>query len=302
MNTICDILLPDPFLSGNALNGGIPFQITIFGAMPIEKSRNILQEGMELRSRYLERNVQVDLYLPDGMADMREVSLLLINDGQDLGKMGLAGILSELYQSGRLSPLLCVGIHAGEGRKMEYGTAVGVDYQGWGARAGAYTRFIFEELIPAIRSRYEAPDFREKAFVGFSLGALSALDIVWHHPQEFTRAGLFSGSFWWRKVDKDDPGYTETRDRIMHEEVRNGSFCPWLKFFFECGTEDEQEDRNHNGIIDSIDDTLDLIGELAAKGYDLQRDVRYLEIAGGRHEVATWGRAMPEFLLWGWGK
>ena len=105
--------------------------------MPIEKSRNILQEGMELRSRYLERNVQVDLYLPDGMADMREVSLLLINDGQDLGKMGLAGILSELYQSGRLSPLLCVGIHAGEGRKMEYGTAVGVDYQGWGARAGA---------------------------------------------------------------------------------------------------------------------------------------------------------------------
>jgi enterochelin esterase-like enzyme len=289
-------------LSGNALNGGIPFQITIFDAMPIEKSRNILQEGMVLKSRYLERSVQVDLYLPAGAPDMREVSLLLINDGQDLGRMGLTGILSDLYDKERLSPLLCVGIHAGDQRKMEYGTAVRVDYQGWGGKAGAYSQFIFEELIPAIRSRYKAAEFREKAFAGFSLGALSALDIVWHHPQEFSRAGLFSGSFWWRKVDKDDPEYTETGDRIMHEEVREGGFYPWLKFFFECGTEDELEDRNQNGVIDSIDDTLDLIGELAAKGYDLQRDVRYLEIAGGHHEVATWARAMPEFLLWGWGK
>ena len=270
--------------------------------MPIEKSRNILQEGMVLKSRYLERSVQVDLYLPEGAVEMRDVSLLLINDGQDLGRMGLAGILADLYQADRLSPLLCVGIHAGEARKMEYGTAVRVDYQGWGAKAGAYTRFVFEELIPALRYRYKAPDFREKAFAGFSLGALSAFDIVWHHPQEFSRAGLFSGSFWWRKVDKDDPGYMETTDRIMHEEVREGGFYPWLKFFFECGTEDEREDRNHNGVIDSIDDTLDLIGELAAKGYDLQRDVRYLEIAGGHHDVVTWAGAMPEFLLWGWGK
>jgi enterochelin esterase-like enzyme len=270
--------------------------------MPIEKSRNILQEGMVLRSRFLARSVQVDLYLPAGVPEMREVSLLLINDGQDLGRMDLAGILADLYEADRLSPLLCVGIHAGAERKLEYGTAVRVDYQGWGAKAGDYTQFIFEELIPAIRSRFKAPDFKEKAFAGFSLGALSALDIVWHHPQEFSRAGLFSGSFWWRKVDKDDPGYTDTRDRIMHEEVRKGSYYPWLKFFFECGTEDEREDRNGNGIIDSIDDTLDLIGELAARGYDLQRDVRYLEIVGGRHEVATWGKAMPEFLLWGWGK
>ena len=62
------------------------------------------------------------------------------------------------------------------------------------------------------------------------------------------------------------------------------------------------EDRNHNGVIDSIDDTQDLIGALTAKGWDRQRDIRYLEIAGGKHNVETWARAMPEFLLWGWGK
>ena len=150
--------------------------------------------------------------------------------------------------------------------------------------------------------RYRAPAFREKAFAGFSLGALSALDIVWEHAQEFSRVGLFSGSFWWRTKDKTDPAYNEMTDRIMQRKVREGDYAPWLQFFFECGTEDEMEDRNQNGIIDSIDDTQDLIQELVIKGYDREKDIRYLQIDGGRHEVNTWARAMPEFLLWGWGR
>jgi enterochelin esterase-like enzyme len=270
--------------------------------MSIEKSSNIKCESMRLPSVQLDRIVNVDLYLPPGVQDMRRTSLLLFNDGQDLGRLGLAGILDDLYSRDLLNPLLCVGIHAGEARKMEYGTAGLPDYQGWGQKADAYTRFVFDELVPAIRRRFRAPDFREKVFAGFSLGALSAMDIVWNHPQEFAKAGLFSGSFWWRMKDKNAPGYDEHTDRIMHMEVRKGGYYPWLKFFFECGTEDEQEDRNGNGVIDSIDDTQDLIRELSAKGYDPARDIRYFEIAGGHHDVATWARAMPEFLLWGFGK
>jgi enterochelin esterase-like enzyme len=280
-------------------------------------STKILQESMEVESLYLARTVMVDFYLAGGYRRVSggrleggsgicgvgpETSLLLINDGQELGRLGLAGILEELDGRGSLDPLLCVGIHAGTARKMEYGTAGRPDYQGWGNSAGAYSRFVLEELIPAIRIRFGVASFREKAFAGFSLGALSAMDIVWHHPQEFTVLGCFSGSFWWRTKDKSDPSYDERRDRIIHDEVRKGRYYPWLKFFFECGTEDEQEDRNQNGVIDSIDDTRDLIGELARKGYDAGKDIRYLEIKGGRHEVGTWAKAMPEFLSWGWGK
>ncbi|HEY4107570.1 alpha/beta hydrolase [Puia sp.] len=270
--------------------------------MSIEKSTNIRRETMALASVSLGRTVTVDFYLPVSLQDMRSASLLLINDGQDLARLGLSGILDDLYNRDQLAPLLCVGIHAGEERNMEYGTAGQPDYQGWGAKAGGYTRFIFDELVPAVRRKYRAPDFREKAFAGFSLGALSAMDIVWNHPQEFSKAGLFSGSFWWRTKDKNDPAYNEHTDRIMQAEVRGGGYYPWLKFFFECGTEDEQEDRNGNGVIDSIDDTQELMRELAVKGYDAARDIRYLEIAGGHHDVATWARAMPEFLLWAFGK
>jgi hypothetical protein len=87
----------------------------------------------------------------------------------------------------------------------------------------------------------------------------------------------------------------------MQQQVRNGEYHPGLKFFFQCGNMDETKDRNHNGIIDSIDDTLDLIKELEAKGYDLERDIRYLELTDGRHDVPTWARAMPAFLKWGFG-
>lgn len=257
---------------------------------------------MVWQSTQLGRAVTIDLYAAGGNFAGAETSLLLINDGQDLGRMGLAGILEKLDAQGRLAPLLCAGIHAGVDRKQEYGTAGRPDYQGWGGRAEAYSRFVMEELIPAVRRRFGVPGFKEKAFAGFSLGALSAMDIVWHHPQEFAAAGLFSGSFWWRTKDKNDPAYDEQHDRIMQDEVRKGRYYPWLKFFFECGTADETEDRNHNGIIDSIDDTQDLIAELVRKGYDPVRDIRYLQIEGGRHEVGTWGAAMPEFLLWGWGK
>jgi enterochelin esterase-like enzyme len=288
----------------------------------VESNTDIEQATMELESRFLGRSVQVDFYLAkaprseDGMGGtlaagaMGETeavlppgtSLLLINDGQELGRLGLTGILDELQESGNLAPLLCAGIYAGPERKQEYGTAYRPDYQGWGARAGDYDRFIMEELIPAIRRKYAVEAFKEKAFAGFSLGALSAMDIVWRHPEEFARAGLFSGSFWWRTRDKEDPLYDEQRDRIMQDEVRKGGYYPWLKFFFECGTEDEREDRNGNGVIDSIDDTQDLIGELVRKGYDANRDIRYLQIDGGRHEVGTWAKAMPEFLLWGWAR
>ena len=74
---------------------------------------------------------------------------------------------------------------------------------------------------------------------------------------------------------------------------------PGMKFFFECGTVDETEDRNENGIIDSIDDTKDLISALTDKGYDPQLDIFYHEIEGGKHDIATWALAFPVFLKWG---
>ncbi|MBS1597991.1 MAG: esterase [Bacteroidetes bacterium] len=270
--------------------------------METDKSERILKDHVEIESGFLNRTVKVDFYFPLHNEPDTSPSLLLINDGQDLEKLGLEFILEDLYRTKTIGPLLCVGIHAGVDRKLEYGTACKPDYKGRGSRAKNYTSFIFEELIPFIRINYYNQGFKEKAFAGFSLGALSALDIVWNHPIEFSKTGIFSGSLWWRTKDKNDKTYSDDKDRIMHQQIRNGNYYPWLKFFLECGAADEEGDRNNNGIIDSIDDTVDLIKELVAKGYDENKDIHYLQLDDGKHDVATWARAMPEFLKWGWGE
>ena len=96
-------------------------------------------------------------------------------------------------------------------------------------------------------------------------------------------------------------GYTDA-DRIAHSMIKGTATKPELKFWLQTGTQDETADRNKNGIIDSIDDTIDLIKELEAKGYKRPEDIRYVEVVGGSHSTETWAKAMPKFLVWAFGK
>ena len=157
---------------------------------------HVTVEQHVVHSSFLNRTVKVDCYLPKNVEQLEEMSLLLINDGQDLVTMQFEQILDRLYEQDQISPLFCVGMHCSADRKNEYGTARILDYKGRGARAELYTRFVLNDLIPFIRHTYQVYSFREKSFAGFSLGALSAMDIVWNHPSQFTKAGMFSGSFW----------------------------------------------------------------------------------------------------------
>lgn len=251
-------------------------------------------------SEYLDRDVTVDVYKPQVLLPGTIASLLVVNDGQDLPKMPFAPIIDGLYTQGEISPLIVVAMHCNEHRKLEYGTADMLDYLNRGSRAKYHRKFLLEELIPFIRREYYLPQLQNIGYAGFSLGGLSAIDVAWKHPEVFNLVGVFSGSLWWRLKDLTE-GYNEAEDRIMHKLIREGTYAPNLKFFFETGTLDEKMDRNHNGIIDSIDDTLDLIKELEEKGYDKENHIHYLELPDGKHDVPTWAKAFPAFLKWGWG-
>lgn len=270
--------------------------------MDTDNAPAVLVEHFIITSSFLKRDVEFDIYYPPNYDEITDISLLLINDGQDLRKMVFENILDELYAGNDLRPLLCVGIHCSADRRNEYGTARILDYKGRGTTALAYQNFVFGELMPFIRKASNKDSFKDKSFCGFSLGGLSAMDIVWNHANEFHRLGAFSGSFWWRTVGQNDVLFNEDIHRIMHMQVRKGTYKPWLKFFFETGTLDETADRNNNGVIDAIDDTISLIYELQMKGYDRETDIKYIELADGRHDVPTWAKAFPSFLIWGWGK
>ena len=252
--------------------------------MHTKKATVITAETHTLHSPLLKRDVILSIYFPCVRIAPGKMNLLLINDGQDLEIMKFEKILSRLYSTNEIEPIFFVGIGCGIDRKNEYGTAKYLDYNGRGTKAALYQQFVFDELIPFIRGNYALPSFKEKSFCGFSLGGLSALDTVWNHPQEFSKAGVFSGSLWWRTKNLDD-NYNDDTDRIMHQQIRNGKYHPGLRFYFTTGSLDETADRNKNGIIDSIDDTLDLIKELKKLGYDSEYEIKYINYQDGKHGV-----------------
>jgi enterochelin esterase-like enzyme len=249
-----------------------------------------------LESGHLLRAVVVDVYAPTTFSGSYD--LLLFNDGQD-GE-GLRMLTTLEAMQGQLRPLIAVGIHCNERRMREYGTALMPDYKGRGDLAPLHTKFVVQELLPWLTANYPLTnDAICRGYMGCSLGGLSAFDVAWEHSTVFSKIGVFSGSLWWRyaPVTEEDPD----GGRIIHQVVGDDLLKPGLKFWFQAGTLDEEDDRNNNGVIDAIDDTLDLMRCLTEKGYDPERDMRYLQVEGGRHDVPTWADALPDFLLWSFG-
>lgn len=268
----------------------------------------LIHHDTTLHSQFLQRDLVLDIVLPPDYEHTHAYlyPVLYMNDGQDLERLQMTKVLQNLYQSQAISPFILVAIHCGN-RLQEYGVAAEADYKKRGSQAQAYTDFVMRELRPYIAQKYRiSQGLAHTAFCGFSLGGLSAFDIVWHHPEVFGKVGVFSGSFWWRSKAYENH-YDDYHDRIMQRRVRetqsqSSNPTPKTTFWLQTGTEDEKDDRNQNGIIDSIEDTLDLIVELEKQGYRWGKEVQYVEVAGGHHDQATWSAIMPDFLRWAFPK
>lgn len=251
----------------------------------------------------LNRPVHLTIMLPPGYSETGpDLPVLYLNDGQDIPSLHLTHVLDSLYNAQAIRPFVLVAPHANVDRIQEYGTAAQPDYLKRGSKAAAYTDFVLTELMPYIQKHYRvSANPAQNVIAGFSLGGLSAFDIGFHHPERFSRVGVFSGSFWWRSK-KFNSAYDDDTDRIMHSLVRASTTKPVVKFWLQTGTHDETSDRNNNGIIDSIDDTLDIIKELENKGFYRNTNIRYVEVPGGEHNQKTWSAIMPDFLGWAFGK
>ncbi len=266
------------------------------GAEPKQLIKSVFIE--DFFSAALRHRVKLEILLPPWYEETPQFSfpLLILNDGQSLHQVKLKETLVELYKSNMIPPLVVCGVHA-HNRLHEYGVSGVPDYKSRGDKALKYSRFVVNELLPLLRKNFrveEGPALT--AVAGFSLGGLSAFDIAWNYPHIFGKAGVFSGSFWWRSKGYKE-GYDDS-DRIMHRIVRSTDAKSNQQFWFQCGTEDETSDRNNNGVIDSIEDTLDLLRELEELGFRRGIDLEYVEVQGGKHNESTWAEVMPLFLQW----
>lgn len=263
-----------------------------------ENNASLTQIEENITSKSLNREVHITLIYPK--KNIEKLNVLIFNDGQDFKELEIFASMLTLLSQQKIEPFLCVGVHANHERLQEYGTASMVDYKNRGSKAKQHNDFLIQELLPYLEKKYLVKN-KGNVIAGLSLGGLSAMDIGWNNPNIFSKVGVFSGSFWWRQKTEEE-GYTDENDRIMHNIVRAGMYKKGMKFWFEAGTNDEESDRNNNGIIDAIDDTLDLIKELEKQGYKKDTEIIYREVDGGEHNQNTWKKVLPEFLIWAFEK
>ncbi|MEP6617114.1 MAG: alpha/beta hydrolase-fold protein [Ginsengibacter sp.] len=248
-------------------------------------------------SRHLQKHVQLTIISTPVPNDKNDFNLLLLNDGQDIGKLMVKETIDSLYKKKLIEPLVVVAIHTTD-RMNEYGVAGSPDYQGNGSAATKYAAFIDDELYPFIKKKAGVRKFHSVTIAGCSLGGLSAFDIAWDHADKIDNVGVFSGSFWVRDKDASAADYSDDKDRIMLNKIRSSRKRPHLKYWFYTGDQEEKGDRDKDGITDVVDDNIDLINLIKSKNVCPPEDIFFIESKQGMHDYTSWSHVFPEFLVW----
>jgi enterochelin esterase family protein len=240
---------------------------------------------------------EVRVYLPPEPVTT-STPVLVALDGQNMAAWKLEPALAGIAGLDRFEVPLVVAIAAGADRIDEYGLAGSLDYAGRGRRAAEFQRFVIERVLPEVRARYGiTADAARTGVMGASLGGLAAFDLAWRHPDVFGFAGVFSGSFWWR--GEDGPPAVRQASRLAHRMVRETPARDvHPRLWFIAGTREETDDRDGNGVIDAVQDTTELIDELARRGLRRNGNLAFELIEGGEHNEATWARELTAFLVW----
>ena len=152
----------------------------------------VVHHDTTLYSTHLHRKIVLDIVLPPHYNPSGQpCKVLYMNDGQDLRSLHLTKVLDTIYQHPSIEPFIVVAIHCGE-RIQEYGTASQPDYKNRGARAGAYTRFVLEELMPHIQQTYRVKTGPENTvFVDFRSEGCRPLILCGTTPIFLGKSGRF---------------------------------------------------------------------------------------------------------------
>ena len=266
--------------------------------------------------------VRIAIHLPPGYDPAAAVDypVLYLNDGQDAAAVQLEPTLATLYAGGAIEKIIVVAIDMLPDRMGTYGLSDRVGrrsitgdsrFDPIGSRAYGYSEWVAGDLVPYIDTHYRTRRTPEaRGVLGWSLGGLNAFNLGWEYPDVFARVGAFSPSFW-LSSDRADAASVQ-RTRLAQGRVEAGPKRAGSRFWFAVGAAEETDDRDGDGVIDAVDDTLDLARGLARLGYsanldDALRPSREAEVVfellpEGQHNQATWARTLPLFLRWAYGK
>ena len=220
-------------------------------------------------------------YPPDYETSAKRYPVLYMHDGQNVfdaatsfsGEWEVDETLNTLAAQGKQVPLV-VGIDNGGGNRIgEYTPWPNPQYGG--GDGGKYMQFIVETLKPYIDANFRTLSDRENtAIMGSSLGGLISHYGTLKYQDVFSKAGLFSPSYW----------YSDSIWQFTHNAGNAGN----MRFYQLCGT-------NEGATMES--EMKQMKDSLLRNGF-AQGDIFNKVVIGGEHNEKLWREAFAEAYLW----
>ena len=218
--------------------GGSSTAIAAPANKPSTAQANVSLLAEKLAMPGLNRSRQIRIYVPPNYANSdKRYPVLYMHDAQNLfdaatsyaGEWNVDETMNALAKAGKLE-LIVVGIDNGESKRM-------TELNPWpSAQFGApegkeYVEFIVNVVKPLIDQRYRSkPDRANTAIMGSSMGGLISHYAINQYPQVFSKAGIYSPSYWTSAASIDfitnTPSAKDARLYLATGEIEGGSQVP----------------------------------------------------------------------------
>ncbi|MGV9773519.1 alpha/beta hydrolase-fold protein [Streptosporangium sp. NPDC003464] len=189
--------------------------------------------------------------------------------------------LDELIGGRALPPLVAVGVsNAGDERGAEYSHIAPYPRDPRGLfRGELYERFLIEELMPLIRSRYAVTGSAEgTAVMGSSMGGLVSYHLAFRRPDVFGLAAILSPFL----VFVDPETLAETP--VYRRFTERGPGRVWIDI------------GGMEGLI-TVHHARELADRLVELGYAPDAELRYRHEPGAPHHESAWRTRAASALL-----
>ncbi len=164
-------------------------------SLPLEESKVI---DISVESGIMGRKMPCRVYLPKGYGSGEAYPVWYglhgysSNESMWIDQVGVTAASDELAENGAIKPMIMVFPYTRDATLKELNKDLEDDGK-FGERN--MDRFICEELVPYMDSRYDTIASADSRYIGgFSMGGMIALRVAFHHPDLFSKVGGYSAA------------------------------------------------------------------------------------------------------------
>ncbi|SHM40728.1 alpha/beta hydrolase [Gracilibacillus kekensis] len=232
--------------------------------------RNGTMNDAKINSNYLQEEIEIKWYVPEGFTPFKDYQLCFMQDGDDYFQMGRVATLSDqLHAEVEIEPTIFVGIHYQDKYDRQD------KYHPNGKKNNDYIQFLVKEALPFVEDALHITPVK-RALIGDSLAGTLAFIVASQFPDTFDIVIMQSP-------------YVNEKVLTQAEHVNNFSN---LEVFHSIGTEETEVHTTSGEVSDFLTPNRTLNQLLEGKLNTYQYD----EFTGN-HTWKYWQKDLKKILI-----